>query len=154
MSLSNGCSQFPELAHSHLWRLSAVWKACERTPHGCGPAAVEFDPVTIRQHIKRRFLNLLSNAFVLFLALQLLGFLVQLWPQVFAAVPWFYGFAALVLWAVMAGFAIKLVRIPCPRCSKSLGGAGLAVAIGIPTDNRCPHCHVSFNESAEAAGPR
>ena len=109
--------------------------------------------MTIRQHIKGRFLNLLLNAFVLFLALQLLGFLVQLWPQVFAPVPWFYGVAALTLWAVMAGFAIKLVRIPCPRCLKSLGGAGLAVAIGIPTDSRCPHCHVGFGESVDAAGP-
>jgi hypothetical protein len=143
--------QRPRLTHSRLWRLSAVWKASEPATHRCGPAAVQFEPVTILQHIERRLLNLLLNVFVLFLALQLLGFLVQLWPQVFAAVPWFYGFAALVLWAVMAGFAIKLLRIPCPRCSKSLGGAGLAVAIGIPTDSRCPHCHVSSNESVEAA---
>jgi hypothetical protein len=110
-------------------------------------------PMTIRKSIKRLFFNLLLNILVLFVALQLLGFCVQLWPQVFAAVPWVYWVAAAALWLTMAWFAIKLVRIPCPRCLKSLGGAALAAVVGIETINKCPHCRVSFDEPVEARGP-
>ena len=106
--------------------------------------------VTIRAYIKRSFLNLLWNIVVLFVALQILGFCVQLWPQVFAAAPWVYWVAALALWLVMAWFAIKLVRIPCPRCSNPLGVVGLAAVIGIRTIDRCPHCRVSLDEPDQA----
>jgi len=108
--------------------------------------------MTIRAYIKRSFLNLLLNVFVLFVALQILGFCVQLWPQVFATVPWVYWVASAALWLVMAWFAIKLVRIPCPRCSNPLGGVGVAAVIGIRTINECPHCRVSFDEPVQATG--
>lgn len=110
--------------------------------------------MTIRKFIKRLFLNLLLNILALFVALQILGFCVQLWPQIFAAVPWVYWVAAAALWLTMAWFATKLVSIPCPRCLKSLGGAGLAAVVGIETMNKCPHCGVSFDEPMDSAANR
>lgn len=110
--------------------------------------------MTIRQHIKARFFALLRNALALFVGLQVLGLIVQRWPGVFEAAPWFYGIAAATMWIVMAVYAIGLLRIRCPRCAASLGGSGLAVAIGMPNDGRCRHCHVSFDQPVEVPGPR
>lgn len=114
--------------------------------------AIRLGRMTIGKSIKRAFLNLLLNILVLFVALQILGYCVQLWPQIFAPLPWVYWLAAAALWLSMAWYATKLLRIPCPRCLKSLGGAGLAAVVGIETMNKCPHCRVSFDEPAEADG--
>ena len=104
--------------------------------------------MTIRTRVKENFLQLLLNVIVLFVALQLLGYCARLWPQLFAAFPWVYLAAAAALWLGMTWFAIKLLRIPCPRCAKPLGGVGLAAVIGIKTLDRCPHCGVQLDESA------
>jgi hypothetical protein len=107
--------------------------------------------MTVRAYINRCFLNLLVNVVVLFAALQILGLSVRYWPRVFAAAPWVYLAGAAALWSGMAWYALRLLRIPCPRCSQPLGGVGLAAVVGIRTFNQCSHCRIGLDEPAQAA---
>jgi hypothetical protein len=104
--------------------------------------------MTIRQYVKRRFWDLLLIILPCYAALQLIAVCAQYWPEVFASGPWKYALeSAPLIWVVIAWFTVKFVRVPCPRCSKPMGGAALAVVVGIEAIKGCPHCHVSFDAS-------
>jgi len=110
--------------------------------------------VTIRQYIKRRFLNLALIFVLPYALLQVIRVCIQHWPKAFAAVPWVSVVAATpIFWIIMAWFSIKVIGIPCPRCLHLLRGTALAVIIGNKKINRCPHCHVSLDEPVVPINP-
>jgi hypothetical protein len=106
--------------------------------------------VTIREHIKRRFRDMLLVVVVAYAALQAIQVAVETWPEFFLTIPALrlIPLAPLVFWMLVTWFSVKLFRIPCPRCLNSLGRVGLAVGFGRPIRD-CPHCRVSFDEPAE-----
>jgi hypothetical protein len=111
--------------------------------------------VTIRDHIQRRFRALALIFALPYAALQLLRIVIRHWP---GALPARSSHLVLglsqprVFWIVVAWFAFKVITIPCPRCSRPLGGA-VAVIWGSRRVNRCPHCRVSLDEPVKAANP-
>jgi hypothetical protein len=106
--------------------------------------------VTIREHIKRRFHDMLLVVVVAYAALQAIQFAVAQWPTVFLTIPvlHFVPLAPLAFWALVTWFSIRLMRIPCPRCLHALGRVGVAVGFGRPI-RHCPHCRVSFDEPVD-----
>jgi hypothetical protein len=111
--------------------------------------------MSIREYIKRRFRDLLLIMIVVCAAIEGLLLCVQQWPKTFAAVPWsFLVVAAPFLWLVIAWFAIKLLRIACPRCSNPLGAVAVAGVMGIMKIDRCPHCRVDLDEPVKPTDPK
>lgn len=111
--------------------------------------------MTIRDYIQRRFRALALIFALPYAALQILRIVIRHWPGALPAQP-----AQLVLglaqprvfWIVLAWFAFKVITIPCPRCSRPLGGA-VAVVWGGKKVNRCPHCRVSLEAPVKASDP-
>jgi len=113
--------------------------------------------MTIRHYIKRRSRNLAVIFVALYATVQVLSLCVQHWPDTFANPQWRYAVtlanprAALVL---IGWWVVRTLVIPCPRCSRPLGGAVPAVWFGQKI-NRCPNCRVSLDEPMESpANPK
>jgi hypothetical protein len=104
--------------------------------------------MTIRQYIERRFRNLALIFALPYAALQCTRVAIQFWPSAFGAEP-----TKLVLlfteprFAVIfvAWFGVRMLTIPCPRCSRPLGAA-VTVIWGNKKSTRCPNCRVSLDE--------
>ncbi|MGA2398092.1 MAG: hypothetical protein ABSG30_08545 [Steroidobacteraceae bacterium] len=103
--------------------------------------------MSIRDYIKRRFRNL-SLLFALpYAILQMLRIVVLYYPDAFprkvsVLVLMFTDYR--VLCVVLAWFALRIITIPCPRCSRPLGAA-IAVIWGSQKIHRCPNCRVSID---------
>ena len=108
------------------------------------PAArVTWGTMTIREYLERRNMKAFGIATVL------------------AAPCWIAGFGApedgirnfvttALFLAVVFGYAIYLMRTPCPKCYKALGMANWQIGKYrrsiIPETKRCPHCRTSLDE--------
>jgi hypothetical protein len=111
---------------------------------------------TIRQHIKRRFRDMLLVVVGAFALLQILWVCIAHWPQFFVVAPWSLVAAAapLLFWLAMFWFFTKWARFPCPRCSAPLRGTVVLVVMGNVHTNRCPHCRVSLDEPVQPSDPK
>jgi putative copper export protein len=112
--------------------------------------------MTIREFIKRRFRNLALTFALAYAVLQILGICIRHWPDSFTAKPWLLvlGLAApSALWIIIVWFAIKVMTIACPRCSRPLSGAALAAVFGNKKVTRCPQCRVSLDEPVKGVDP-
>ena len=77
--------------------------------------------MTIRDYIKRRFRNLALIFALAYATLQILSICIRHWPDTFNAKSWsiVLGLTApRVLLVIFAWFAIRVITITCPRCSR------------------------------------
>lgn len=110
--------------------------------------------MTIREYVKRRFLNLALIYVLAFAAVEVLRTCIQYWPSSFASIPWVLVVAAMpVFWLGVAWFLLQFIRTPCPRCSNPLGSVALAVVIGHKRIQRCSLCRVSIDEPVVPVPP-
>ncbi len=111
--------------------------------------------MTIRDYIKRRFRNLALFLALPYAILQVLRIVVLHYPD---ALPRKASVFVLmftdyrVLCVVLAWFALRMITIPCPRCSRPLGAA-IAVIWGSQKIHRCPNCRVSLDAPVSEGAP-
>ena len=112
--------------------------------------------MTIREYIKRRIRNLTLIVALAYAVLQVLSICIRHWPEHFTAKTWLLVLgltAPSALLVILAWLAIRVMTITCPRCSRPLGVAALAVLFGNKKVTRCLQCRVSLDEPVKATEP-
>jgi hypothetical protein len=104
--------------------------------------------MTIREYVARRIRNLALIFALPYAALQSTRVAIRFWPTFLGAQP-----TKLVLLfteprfalVFIAWFGVRILTIPCPRCSRPLGAAVTAIW-GNKKITHCSNCRVSLDE--------